>query len=479
MVNWGNSISRCESDDPGLGSGKSNYYRTNYQQCTNWKSDVKECYDNRPEGTVAFQKCGIRSSPGGLSLDDIFNDCSEPTKEFSCENGQNCFAITKRIQSNICDTTRFEKPKENCDLRLNGITSQKCVDWSGDDPTSCNTTLKKPKEGKIIGWKKCTIGEDPKGPFCTPVETEFNCTPGHDCYAIFENNSNSKRCDPTTFETPITNCDGLGNSITVQECTNWKHSDPSSCSNSEKIDQSSIKGWISCKKGHAPTNSIGADSFCNEMTIDNTCKKGLDCYAVTKIDEFAKECDSTTFNGPYTNCEGDDLITYYSCDDWQNSDPNSCFNSNKKPNGILDWSNYYSGSSPDGKVPGKNLKFFNKNGETVDTCEFGKECYPVTNRIVNDTFCVIKNKANYSVLPSFPATKITNGINRNYSLSQRINIGATVFILLLLIISFICLVLYTNITTPNTTISSPDTSLNSESFIEPVNLNLSDYSVYQ
>jgi hypothetical protein len=464
MVNWSNSISRCESDDPGLSSGKSNYYRTIYQQCSNLKSNIKECYDNRPEDTIAWQKCGVRSSPGGLSLDDIFNDCSEPTKEFSCENGQNCFAITERKQTNICDTTDFEKSTQICDLHLNGITFQKCVDWSGDDPNSCNTTLKNP--GKIIGWQKCTIGEDPSGSFCTSVSKEFNCTTGHDCYAIFENNSNAKRCDPTTFEKPITNCDGLGNSITVQECTsdNWKHSDPLSCSNSENINQSSIKGWITCKKGHVPTDSIG-NSFCNEMTLDNTCKKGLDCFAVTKIDEFAKECDSTTFNGPYTNCEGDDLITYYSCDNWQNSDPNSCFNSNKKPEKIVDWSNYYSGSSPEGAVPGKDLKFFNKNGKTVDTtCEFGKECYPIIDRKVNDTFCVIKNKENYSVLPSFPITKIENGINKNYSLSQRINIGATVFILLLLIISFICLVIILNITS-----NIPNKS---------VNLNLSDYSVY-
>ena len=37
MVNWGNSISRCESDDPGVGFGKSDYYHTIYQQCNDWK----------------------------------------------------------------------------------------------------------------------------------------------------------------------------------------------------------------------------------------------------------------------------------------------------------------------------------------------------------------------------------------------------------------------------------------------------------
>ena len=181
------------------------------------------------------------------------------------------------------------------------------------------------------------------------------------------------------------------------------------------------------------------------MTTENTCKKGLDCYAVTKIDKFSKECDSTTFNGLYTNCERDDLITYYSCDSWQNSDLNSCFKSNKKPENILDWSNYYSGSSPEGAIPGKNLTFFNKNGKTVQTCEFGKECYPVIDRIVNDTFCVIKNKRNYSDLPSFPINKITDGININYSLSQRISIETVVFILFILIILFIIFVFYSNI----------------------------------
>lgn len=81
--------------------------RMEFQMCTDWAGgDVKDCLNNKPEGTIGWQACGIGSSPTGEPGHSAVI-CSQPTESFSCKWGQNCFAMTKKEWNFDCILTNL------------------------------------------------------------------------------------------------------------------------------------------------------------------------------------------------------------------------------------------------------------------------------------------------------------------------------------------------------------------------------------
>jgi hypothetical protein len=64
------------------------------QKCTNWDGGKASSCNQPPKTAVKWIKCGLGSSPGGLSPWDKATVCSPYTDNFNCIWGQNCYAVT-------------------------------------------------------------------------------------------------------------------------------------------------------------------------------------------------------------------------------------------------------------------------------------------------------------------------------------------------------------------------------------------------
>jgi hypothetical protein len=176
---------------------------TEFRMCTNWANNDPNSCNNvnvRPSNVVAWQTCGIGSSPGGAEPGHSAQACSRPSTNFNCVWGQNCFAITKKTpNATNCDSTTFSPTFQACDGN-DLIKFQSCDNWANLDPNSCATSSKRP--ANIIDWKRCALGSSPGGVVLgkggaacpIPATTNFSCLGGQECFAVIQRTKEEPSC---------------------------------------------------------------------------------------------------------------------------------------------------------------------------------------------------------------------------------------------------------------------------------------------
>jgi hypothetical protein len=105
------------------------------QKCTNWDGGKANSCNQPPKKAVKWIKCGLGSSPGGLSPWDKATVCSPYTDNFNCMWGQNCYAVTSFIPKSstttkaattkaATTTTKEEEEKEEEESTSSPITTR-------------------------------------------------------------------------------------------------------------------------------------------------------------------------------------------------------------------------------------------------------------------------------------------------------------------------------------------------------------------
>lgn len=311
-VKWDQSYTGCDGNGNIL----------TLQKCNNWvKNNVDSCKSSpsRPKDTKRWIKCAIGSSPNGFVPGDSSQICyplSKDDKDFTCQWGHNCFAVTdiKRdlekcpisFFNNLDPTTRedvdWDKEYSGNDTNGSKIKIKKCYNWPNNDPEKCKTSPTKPKD--IKAWIACGTGSSPGGiakgdsaTACSPISNgpdDFTCIWGQNCYAVTDVDVN--------WEPPQTGCDGNGKILTIQKCINWVKNKPETCFNS--VTKPPAKKWIACALGSSPGgiypgSGARACSPLSEGPDNFTCAGGQDCFVVTNEIDDLKKCPKSVLTNPF------------------------------------------------------------------------------------------------------------------------------------------------------------------------------------
>ena len=246
------------------------------RQCSNWpNNDAKKCDSSptKPNPVVNWIKCGIGSSPGGIVAGQGGRACSALSKDFPCIGGQNCFAVTKNVKTDV----KWGDQISGNDGNGSKITFQQCSNWPNNDVQKCFISPTRPS---FTHWIACASGSAPNGGACSKISKDvhdFTCLYGRNCFGINSIDVN--------WDSPITGCDGTGNKLTIQKCNNWVDNNPRSCFDSDSK-PSGIVNWINCGIGSSPGGIAPGDkaTFCSPLSKDAndfTCVGGQNCFAVT------------------------------------------------------------------------------------------------------------------------------------------------------------------------------------------------------
>jgi len=263
--------------------------------------------------------------PCAIGSDPTTGLCSPFSKDFNCVIGQDCYYVTNYTPlSEECDKTTFGGGKGPiCDTQQNQVTYQKCTDWRNNDPGSCSSSTKTPKN--VLGYMSCAIGSDPTTTSCSPFTTNNSCKLGQDCYVFTQFDKSSSKCK-NIWDAPKQQCDSKGSQMTWQRCTNWANNDVKSCLD-DPNKPAGIIGWIPCAIGSDPSKTT-----CSPYSTDFNCKWGQECYGVTQYAKFPNNgsCDTTTFEDTKKICDSKaGSMTYKKCTNWFGNDPKSCMNTLK------------------------------------------------------------------------------------------------------------------------------------------------------
>lgn len=276
-VTWGPAVSGTDS----------NGYKLTIQECTDWvNNDPKSCLTSPtlPKNTSGWSNCPIRVAPIPYpgSVGDSSLCVDTPKDQFICAFGRNCFAITQASPPDVS----WGPVGTGVDAFSNTITVQECSDWVGGDPKSCQKSPTIPKN--VVGWAVCPIGISPvpyPGLINDPskcVETgvdNFTCKPDFNCFAI-----TSVVTPDVKWGSPQSGCDGNGNYLTVQKCTDWPNNDVNECKSSKT--RPKVLKWIGCDIGSTPGGVGGNLGICGVASkgpddIYPACTYGRDCFAIT------------------------------------------------------------------------------------------------------------------------------------------------------------------------------------------------------
>jgi hypothetical protein len=127
------------------------------QKCTNWDGGNANSCNQPPKTAVKWIKCGLGSSPGGLSPWDKATVCSPYTDNFNCMWGQNCYAVTSFTPAPLSSTTPSGAttiPSGSSATTLpSGSGSSATTLPSGTTTLPSGTTTPKPKPKLLGNWQ--------------------------------------------------------------------------------------------------------------------------------------------------------------------------------------------------------------------------------------------------------------------------------------------------------------------------------------